>query len=466
MKRFLIALFVVLAWNSYSQGLQMNDSTRVVIKEMRVIGNKHVNDGVVIEESKIEIGDEYELFELAKVLNNCQRNLTNLRLFNEVEILIDKWTDDNEINLVFFVNERWYIYPVPVLELTGIDFNEWRTDYDLDLSRLTYGFELLHANLTNRGDVLKLKAKTGFQKNLGFSYNLDALDKERNWGVGFGFDYKNNKGAIVSAINNEYNSQILDQNVYKSKDAFFAITNRKNVTQRHTIGIGYSNYNIADTLQQLSPNFFADNSTRQEYGNISYSFVLEERNLIEYPTEGHNVQALLSYDGLLSNDLDLFSFSSTIGNYKQILPRHYLSGSLNTRYIPSNDIPFFNLSRLAISDMKMPRGYQAYRVFPKNYATLKTEYRYDLVTKRFRNIPILPDRFEPVPFRVLPKAFADFGFTSSNQYIENNELNDDFLYSFGLGVDVVTIYNSPFSFELSQNHLGELNFNIGLGKSF
>lgn len=433
---------------------------------MRVIGNEKTRSRVVFGESRINIGDTINIKQLHKELQDSRRNLLNLRLFTDVEILIDRWTNENKIDLVFFVKERWYVYPIPTLELTGIRFSEWRDDYDYDFDRLTYGLTLLHYNLTGRGDLLELVYKNGFQEEFEVGYSLPGIDRERNWGAGFTVHYANKKGATISSENNDYTSELFNFDVVESKGASVSISHREDITERHTLGFSFTDMSVHDTIINLSPNYFDFNENSQRFSSIFYNVKIEKRNLAEYPTNGYSIQASASYNGLWDNNLNTFFANAQITKYYELNERNYFSGALYGQFMHDKNMPFSNLIAYDLHQRDVPRGYQNYRLFPKNYIGLKTEYRYDLITKEFENIPFLPERFEPVPFRILPKAFIDLGHTFSNQYVTNNSLNNEFLLGFGIGVDVVTIYNTPFTFEISNNRMGELNFNLGIGKSF
>ena len=433
---------------------------------MRVIGNEKTRNNVIFGESKINIGDSVNIRKLNRELLNSRRNLLNLRLFSDVEILIDRWTNDNKINLVFFVKERWYIYPVPILELSGIRFSEWRDEFDYDFDRLSYGLALYHTNFTKRGDPLRLVYQNGFQKQYGIGYTLPGIDKERNFGVGFAVNYEKEKGTTVGASGNEYDGELFDYDVIESKSAAASISFRKDITRRHRLRLSVSDVEVADTIVSLNPNYFEPNETKQRFSSIGYYFSSENRNLAEYPTKGHSVFGAAIYDGLWAEDLNTFYMNMQYSKYHEINDKNYLSGAVYGQYLKDDDIPFTNLISKGMGQRDITRGYQSFRLFPKSFIGLKTEYRYDLVTKRFDNIPLLPDRFEPVPFRILPKAFVDAGHSFSDQFVNDNDLNNEFLLGYGVGFDIVTIYNTPFIFEIAHNRHGEFNFNVGIGKSF
>lgn len=441
-----------------------NDAVYVIIKDIQVEGNEKTIDNVILAESKLNVGDSISLTELAKELKNSQQNILNTRLFNQVDLLISDWQDD-EIELQITVDERWYIYPIPVFELTGITFGEWVNNFDADLDRVTYGLEVKHFNARKRAERLELVAKTGFQQQYAASYFFPGLDKARNLGLGFGVSHLENKGATTSINNHEITAPLFDTDVLQRTQANVIVTYRKEITRRHSLSIGVRTTEIADTILDLSSNFFAGNSLKQSFFDAQYTINMEHRNLLEYPTEGYYLFGFARYEGIGTSGLDLFSSGFIANKYSKVGKKTFLSGSLQSLYIGGETIPFNNLISKRLDD-DVFRGYEDYVLVPKSYFLMKSELRYALVDKQFQKVPVLPKQFEPVPFKIYPKLFVDFGRTFSDQLETTNPLNDDLLYSFGAGVDLVTLYNLPIRFEFSQNHLKENNLSFSIGKSF
>ena len=66
------------------------------------------------------------------------------------------------------------------------------------------------------------------------------------------------------------------------------------------------------------------------------------------------------------------------------------------------------------------------------------------------NIKILPK----VPFAFYGKTYADAGYSYIKRQFDTR-LNNRLLYSGGIGLDIVTLYDISFRIEYSFNQLGE-----------
>lgn len=444
--------------------LTETDSVFVIIKDIHVDGNEKTLDNVIMAESKINVGDTITLNQLAVELKKSKQNILNTRLFNDVKLLISDWSD-NAITLSITVDERWYIYPIPIFELTGISFSEWINEFDADFDRVSYGLKVTDRNVRKRAERLTFTGKTGFQTQLGAGYVFTGIDKKRQWGLGFSANTLKNKGALTNAVNNNLESRLFENTALEATQASVFATYRKVINRQHSLAFSVRSANISDSVLFENPNYFADNSKRQSFVRVGYSINMEHRNLVEYPTEGYNIFGNIGYEGIGSDGLDLFTTTIVGANYQKVGKKTFLSGAVIGRYISGNTIPLSNLTAKRLDD-DVIRGYENYNLFPESHFTLKSELRYNLVDKTFQKVPLLPKQFEPMPFKIYPKLFADVSKTSSDLFVANNPLNDELLYSFGVGVDVVSLYNIPFRLEFSSNHLKENNLSFSVGKSF
>jgi len=300
---------------------------------------------------------------------------------------------------------------------------------------------------------------------LALSSFTPAIDKNRKWGVGFNVGHSQVKGGITGAVDNVIQSKRYDETAVRSNGGGLFVNYRVNQNQRHSLGYSLIDSKISDELALDSPNFFDAGNKNQQFGSVAYEVTFEHRDLVEYPMNGHSVRLSAGHSGLGSDDLDLSEFRARINAYRPLSPKFYASAQASGRLISGSTIPFSNIVRKRLDD-DLLRGYNDYRLFPESYAILQTELRYELLNKRFDKVPILPKYVEPLPLKIYPKVFFDIGSLSSDLYAASNPLNNDLLYQFGVGVDVVTIYNTPFRAEFGLNHLSEKNVSFSLGKTF
>jgi hypothetical protein len=65
----------------------------------------------------------------------------NTALFDEVSVGI-LTTEGNYVDIIIDLNERWYIYPLPILKPVGRNINEWLFEQKASLDRINYGIKL------------------------------------------------------------------------------------------------------------------------------------------------------------------------------------------------------------------------------------------------------------------------------------------------------------------------------------
>jgi hypothetical protein len=70
------------------------------------------------------------------------------------------------------------------------------------------------------------------------------------------------------------------------------------------------------------------------------------------------------------------------------------------------------------------------------------------------------ETYSTIPIRFYLKAYTDIGYTYNENNFKRNNLSNKFLYSGGLGLDIVSIYDVVFRIECSINQLYQKGFFI------
>ncbi|MFC3414985.1 hypothetical protein [Algoriphagus hitonicola] len=77
------------------------------------------------------------------------------------------------------------------------------------------------------------------------------------------------------------------------------------------------------------------------------------------------------------------------------------------------------------------------------------------------------EEFSIIPFQFYLSANFDHGYVKDRNYLpENLALTNRYLYGYGLGIDMVGLYDSVFRFEYSFNNSGGANFFFNLRAPF
>ncbi|HMS52080.1 MAG TPA: POTRA domain-containing protein, partial [Chitinophagales bacterium] len=100
-----------------------NDTlTYFIITQIDVSGNKRTRYPIIVRELDFKTGDTLKRSNFEERIKENRNQIFNTGLFNDVSIKISGWQGYN-IQLIIDVEERWYIYPMPIFQLTDRNFN-------------------------------------------------------------------------------------------------------------------------------------------------------------------------------------------------------------------------------------------------------------------------------------------------------------------------------------------------------
>jgi hypothetical protein len=152
--------------------------------------------------------------------------------------------------------------------------------------------------------------------------------------------------------------------------------------------------------------------------------------------------------------VSLFSLQGEFNNYVALGKKWYASSQVMAKLkLPFNQ-PFINQRALGTSDAYL-RGLEYYIIDGVVYGLAKFNLRREILNF---NVPFIKKSriYNKIPFKVYAKAFTDFGYAYSRES-PLGMLYNNFLYTGGIGLDILTIYDLQLRFEYSINQLGEKN---------
>jgi hypothetical protein len=114
--------------------------------------------------------------------------------------------------------------------------------------------------------------------------------------------------------------------------------------------------------------------------------------------------------------------------------------------------PYFNYRGFGYGQDYV-RGYEYYVVDGQHYGLAKLTLKRELLNVQ-KHIPhLMPLRqFQTIPIAMYLKVYGDAGYVVDHTYnVENNRLSNTMLYGGGVGLDIVTFYNTVFRIDASVN---------------
>lgn len=445
----------------------LSPSRLVTLNRILIIGNKITKDRIITRELSLKTGDTIRFNRLDSVLNLDQKKIYNLRLFNTVTMRV-LTLNELHIDLLIEVTERWYTFPAPIFELSDRNFNEWWQNYNHDFRRVNYGIRLYQYNFRGRNETLRLTGQLGFTRKLELSYRIPYIDRKQKQGLIFDINYGEPKNSAYFTDDHKL-VFIKDSKTVKTiRSAAVSYTYRKSFYETHSLSAGFSYNTIADTVNLLNPKYY-DGRTNFRFGTLSYSFVSEHRDVIQYPLKGYQITGFLQKVGLGFDDANQWELNLTYALHKDLGGEFYFSNFSSAYLSTPNEQPYALLGALGYR-RQFVRGYEIYLIEGPKFFLNKTTFKKKIFSRvwNFDEMPI--EQFQHFPIALYFKSYVDLGYVENYPYYNNLNINtrlsDRFLAGVGAGFDLVLLYDSVFRFEYTLNRENVHGFFFNLRKEF
>ena len=121
MRNIILFIFLLFSSTLFSQ------QTEIMVSDINIQGNKITKSRVILQELTLKKGNLINKSEIENSIKESEENLKNLNLFNFSEITYR--IEENKLFLIVQLQERWYIWPYPIFEISERNFNVWWTDF-------------------------------------------------------------------------------------------------------------------------------------------------------------------------------------------------------------------------------------------------------------------------------------------------------------------------------------------------
>jgi hypothetical protein len=351
------------------------------------------------------------------------------------------------------VKERWYFFPLPYLKPIDRNLNVWIKDYDLSLDRVNYGMKFIGQNITGRNDRLNAWLINGYTQRAALRYYNPFSDNSLRHGWGFDFSYSRNRELNFDT---KENKQVFFKDPSKFiREQFYLgglYSYRKGSIVRHYLRVGVQGESVADTIVKLNPNYLGENRSKVIYPELRYTYQYFDLNYIPYPTRGTSVEFDFLKRGIGKN-VNLTQFQLRFGKYFSLPNKFYFATNAEANLKLPFDQPFFNQSLLGYNDSYM-RGLEYYVVDGVAGGFIRNTIGKEIASVRF-NTGLRSKTYGSIPFRFYLKGYGDVGYIYNKNNLLTNGLNNRAIYSGGIGLDIISIYDIVLRVEYSFNQKRE-----------
>jgi len=430
-----------------------------VVDSIVLTGNKITREHIILRELTFKAFDTLSVKNYTASITRSRDNLLNTSLFNFVTIKDSLTTAGEFPKVIFKIDfiERWYLWPIPIFEISERNFNTWWQERDA--GKFSYGIFLVKENMRGRMEKLNLLLRFGFDETYQMSYQIPYINSKQTVGSGFGIGYNQNREVAYRTENNKpvfvkVDDEILAQRFY----GYINFTFRPTLYQYHQLQFNYHYHIFNDTLLKLNPIYSFNGEKINEFISLQYRFIYDKRDSKIYPLAGDYFEGNIRKSGFgifKEGDISMMELAGNYQNFIRLSKRFNFGTDWTGKISTSRLQPYFYQRGLGYG-RNFVRGYELYVVDGQSYVLSKNTLMFNLIPTRVSNLKFIKsEKFNKIHYTFYLNWFLDAGYVDDFRRIEANNLSNKLLIGTGFGLDFVSYYDIVFRLEFSHNRLGE-----------
>lgn len=451
---------------SYKEIIENNflEEEYVVIQQVEFEGNQSTRKHILERELLFAPGDTLKRSDFADILEQSRENLLNTSLFNFVNItlLMHEFMPIASVRFTFV--ERWYVWPFPIFEVAERNLNDWlgRPSFN----RVNYGAYIVKENFRGRMERISLLARAGYRQNYSISYSIPYIDKAQKFGIGFsaGMNLRNEIEYLTHNNNQLFYSEeegfALRQLYVNTRFSY-----RQGIYRTHSFTAEFNQFDFADSLLVLNPQFSPSHETTAPFFSIGYEFRNDRRDVRAYPLRGRYFDLRLKRQGLglLKNEkMDITSAETSFRRFWQLSERWYFASGINAKASFGDFKPYYLQQGLGFRG-DLVRGYENFVIDGQHFGVLKSNFKFALLPSRVGRIGFIPsEKFSLIHYALYVNFFTDLGYVHDSYFYKGNPYSNNFLAGSGIGLDLVTYYDKVFRTEFAVTRHGDVGVHFHL----
>lgn len=408
------------------------------VDSIHIQGNDLTKEFIITRELTFKPGDTIDL----ETANYNRERIYSLGIFNKVTLKPEKSDSNNFLNII--VEESWYIYPIPFVNIKERDWN-----------KLSFGMYLVLKNFRGRNETLSAVAAFGYDPTFGLSYyNPNSIANENIFFFSrVGYSDVSNKSLIAE----ETAGGKFDQKVISGE---IEIGRRFFLFHRLALRFGFNYIESPFYMEGI-------NASRERIDRIyslTAAYQYDTRDLAQFPKSGFFASSSYIFKGMGINNINYNVARVDLRSYHQLIEKLHFKMRFTSRFTLGDRIPFYDNSIIGLEDKI--RGFFKNKFEGNHSYFTSAELYYPLIEELHINldfIPIIPKQLLSYRFALYAQMFADAGAVQNR----NTSLSlHDFKSGYGAGITVLILPHYVARIEYAFNELRKSEFILDVGVSF
>lgn len=440
--KYLLSFFVIVfsfVSNAQTTGSQFSsDLYPFIVDSIIITGNKITEPFIILRELNFSTGDTLTR---SNAIYNRER-VYSLGIFNQV--YFEPTIIDSIKILNIFVDESWYIYPIPF-----IDANE------SDLKKLTYGVYLRLKNFRGRNEDLIAAIALGYDPAFSLSFYSPNLLYKNNIFIKTSFKYAtiSNKSPIAEKLHGTNFSQ-------KSIGLSLLVGKRLDLFNRIFATTGYS---YIETPFYI-PGVNASDNRIDNLFELGIGYEHDTRDLAQFPKNGILSSVSFSLRGLGVDGINYSVGKIDFREYRKLIFNLISKWRFSTRVTFGDGVPYYDYSIIGL-DEKV-RGHLSKKIEGKEFYFGSVELYYPIIEELNLDLtflPIIPNQLLSYRIGLFAQIFAE---TALARFKEQPFALNRFNSGYGLGITFLVLPYQVLRVEMAFNEKFESQLVLDLGISF
>ncbi len=410
----------------------------IIIDSIKITGNEITEDFIIKRELNFKVGDSLYY----KDLQFNRDRIFSLGIFNRVDLYFEE--ADGKNSLVIDIEESWYIYPIPLIELK-----------DKSWDKISYGFYLVVKNFRGRNETIGLTCAFGYDPSFSLNYTIPSLTDDGNYYLYSDLYYreiKNKSQYALSLAGVSFTQKIMYGTV--------GFGRRFGLFNRVSVALGYTVVENPFFISGIS----ASDERIDRFPSLGINYIYDTRDLVQFPTNGMYLNSTVNFKGLGVNDINYQILSMDYRAYLPIIGDLIAKGRVAGRFGFGNLVPTHDYSYIGFGERI--RGFYAEEMEGNHLYIASAEIFYPIIKEFQINldfIPILPKELLHYRAGLYVQLFTDSGTAISNQERISFE---DFKSGYGAGITFLILPYNILRLEYAASESGATQWIFDLGISF
>lgn len=414
--------------NGISDSLSM---PTIYVRNILIAGNDITDEDIIAREIYTKENSTLDL----NILQSDIERIYKLGLYNKVDAFPIPTDSSNKFDIMFLVEERFYILPLPQGGFRNGEF-----------SKFWAGARVLWTNFRGRNETVSLSFGIGYEPFVSLSYSVPWIGEKAHYFSSFSASYSKNYNQSLNALNDT------TSNAIPSSSENFLIYNfnagatlGKYYTKNFSLAAGLK-YNLIDSYP-YEPGRTVSTDGVDNFMTFSFSGQFDTRNSYEYTTAGSYY--FLEY--IKFGFGKLFDFNKVTYDVRKFIPIKlgekyaitFASRSIGTIAF-GGTIPYYLDEYYGYN--KIIRGYKKIVSEGNSQFGLFNEFRIPIINPLYiegKSIPVVQSisslKKMNYKFGMYGTLFFDIGAV---WYKTDNFFNSRFINGFGAGLNFIL----PFGF--------------------